>query len=282
MIEQPAVPWRLRDDRADRARARTRRARSARVALERRASRSSRPLPAPAAHEVDLLDLVLADVADREVAGAAVEREAPRVAQAVGVDLAARAGAADERVRARDACTAGRRRAAGRCAGSCRAACQALRVAARAVLVAAAAAVAGADVEQVVGAEEQQAAVVVGLAGRPCARTSRAVAASARSALARAVLDDALSPVAAGEVDVEAPRSRVVGREGDRQQALLAAGRDLARDVEERLRELRPSRDDADPPGLLDDAARAVVAGRRGGVSGDAKRRATSRTPRAA
>src|SRR4051794_15842874 len=51
------------------------------------------------AREVDLLHRVLADVADRQVAGAAVEREAPRVAEPVGVDLAARAGAPRERVR---------------------------------------------------------------------------------------------------------------------------------------------------------------------------------------
>src|SRR5215216_994760 len=54
-------------------------------------------VPAAAgAHEVDLLDLVLADVADRQVAVAAVEREPPRVAQPVGVDLVARAGPPDE------------------------------------------------------------------------------------------------------------------------------------------------------------------------------------------
>ena len=43
--------------------------------------------------EVDLLERVLADVADPEVAGRAVEGEAPRIAQAVRPDLAARAGA---------------------------------------------------------------------------------------------------------------------------------------------------------------------------------------------
>src|SRR4051812_6121081 len=38
-------------------------------------------LAAAAVHEVDLLDRVLADVADRQVTRPAVEREAPRVAQ---------------------------------------------------------------------------------------------------------------------------------------------------------------------------------------------------------
>src|SRR6202007_247030 len=50
------------------------------------------------AREVDLLDRVLPDVADDEVVGDAVEREAPRVAQAVGIDLGQRAGAVDEGV----------------------------------------------------------------------------------------------------------------------------------------------------------------------------------------
>src|SRR4051794_27524631 len=59
-------------------------------------------LAAAAAHEVDLLDRVLADIADREVPGAAVEGEPPRIAQPVAVDLGAGAGAAHERVRARD------------------------------------------------------------------------------------------------------------------------------------------------------------------------------------
>src|SRR5688500_13768125 len=48
--------------------------------------------------EVDLLSRVLADVADRDVAGRPVEREAPRVPQSVRVDLGKRAGLPDERV----------------------------------------------------------------------------------------------------------------------------------------------------------------------------------------
>src|ERR1043165_7759363 len=48
--------------------------------------------------QVDLFILVLADVGDPEVAGLAIEGEAPRVAQAVRPDLAARAGARGERV----------------------------------------------------------------------------------------------------------------------------------------------------------------------------------------
>src|ERR1051326_4661541 len=50
---------------------------------------------------VDLLEAVLPNVADRERPRRAVEREAPRVAQSVRVDLTALPGAA-ERVAARD------------------------------------------------------------------------------------------------------------------------------------------------------------------------------------
>src|SRR3954454_20479826 len=50
---------------------------------------------------VDLLDVVLADVTDPQAART-VEGRAERVAEAVGVDLAERAGLADERVVARD------------------------------------------------------------------------------------------------------------------------------------------------------------------------------------
>src|SRR6266542_4063753 len=57
--------------------------------------------------QVDLFDLVLAHVGDVEIAIGAIEREAPRVAQAISPDLrpgwrAARRGAAGERVAGRD------------------------------------------------------------------------------------------------------------------------------------------------------------------------------------
>src|SRR5207249_1875700 len=57
-------------------------------------------LAAPAGGEadVDLLPLALPDVGDHEVAGGAVEGEAPGIAQAVGPDLAARAAGREEGV----------------------------------------------------------------------------------------------------------------------------------------------------------------------------------------
>jgi len=63
---------------------------------------------------VDLLELVLTDVADPEVAGRAVEREAPRVAQAVRPDRRIGVGSVDERVVGRDRVARRSRRGVGR------------------------------------------------------------------------------------------------------------------------------------------------------------------------
>ena len=125
------------------------------------------------------------------------------------------------------------------------------------------AAVAGADVEVPVGTEQQQPAVVVALVvGHPQHDPGRA---GVGAVGARApVLDHALVARVVGEVDVEAAGVGVVGREGDRQQALLAAGGDLAADVEERA--LAPAADDHDAPGLLDHEHAPAVGGRRGHV----------------
>src|SRR4051812_26268608 len=92
-----------------------------------------------AVHEVDLLVLVLPDVADRDVTGRAVEREAPRVAQPNGQHR----GSATRGVEAEDL-----PKQSGRV----------LRVAER---VAAATAVTGAHVQAPVRAELKLAAVVV-------------------------------------------------------------------------------------------------------------------------
>ena len=59
------------------------------------------PGPVAGGRDVDLFVVVLTDVGDPEIAGRAVEREAPRVAQAVGPDLRASATAC-ERVVGRD------------------------------------------------------------------------------------------------------------------------------------------------------------------------------------
>ena len=200
-----------------------------------------------------------------EVAVGAVEREAPRVAQAVGVDLAAGARAPDERVRGRDRVRPAARGLGVDAQDLAQRRAERLRVAARAVLVVAAAPVAGADVHQLVGPEDHEAAVVVGLGVGHAQHEARAVRVGAVSP-ARWYSQMLSVPLLLGVVDVEEPRLRVVGGEGHREQALLAAGRDLRADVEERLGEGLAALHDHDPPGLLDDEDPALVAGRRGDV----------------
>jgi hypothetical protein len=133
------------------------------------------------------------------------------------------------------------------------------------VLVAAPAAVARTDVHQLVGPEQQQPAVVVGLG----VAHEQHLAGGARVGhiLAPAVvLDHALVAVLVGVVDVEQPALRVVGRERHRQQPLLAARRDQLADVQERLAQRLAAADHLDLPGLLDNEEPARVAGRRGDV----------------
>src|SRR4029077_13736501 len=105
--------------------------------------------------EVDLLDVVLTDVADRDVAGAPIEREAPRVAQPVGVDRRLHTRAPDERVVTRDRVRppAGRPRIDPQDLPEQRP--EVLSVADRPMLVVAATTVADADVQQPVGPERE-------------------------------------------------------------------------------------------------------------------------------
>src|SRR4051794_4256558 len=116
------------------------------------------PGRARALHEIDFLDLVLADVADDHVAVRAIEREAPRVAEAVLEDLGTSAGAAPDGGRGRDAVRAGS--TAGR-VDTDDLPKQPAQVLRRAERVAAAPAVAQPGVEEAIGAELQLAAVVV-------------------------------------------------------------------------------------------------------------------------
>src|SRR5262249_6867202 len=127
--------------------------------------RALEPVPAvvlaagrPTRLPVDLLPRALADVGDPEVARRRVEREPPRVAQAVRPDLGPGARAGDEggvpREAVRPAAVARRREAR----DLAEQALQRLPVLLR---VAAAAAVAHPDVEVAVAAERELAAVVV-------------------------------------------------------------------------------------------------------------------------
>ena len=184
-----------------------------------------------AASEVDLLLLVLADVADDQIAGCPVEGEAPRVAQPVGPDLRAPSRRGGEGVARRDRIPAVGLRRDPQHLGE-----QHTGVLAVVVGVALAAAIPDADVQIAFGAELELAAVVVGL-GVVVDREHGACAAglSAVRVPARApVLDDPDVVGGVRVVDVEAPARRVVGREGHRQQSLLSRGCvDLRGDVEE-------------------------------------------------
>ena len=192
----------------------------------------------------------------------AIEREAPRVAQPDGEELARR-----------------RRR------GSRRIVCEPVvvvdaqtRRAARAVLgvavrVAAAAAVARAGVEQAVGAELQLAAVVVGLpvVRDPDQRARGAGVGDGRGRRSSAELGDrrrsrrARWPCSRRRTG-RWSRSRA---EGHRQQARsLPVGEHAIGDVEEGVGRVAPSLDQRDRARLLDDEDAREVAGRRGHVDG--------------
>ncbi len=221
---------------------------------------------------VDLLGVVLADVADEQVAGRAVEREAKRVAQAVGVDLAARVAAAGERVAGRDRVAARGARRDPQQLGEQRGALLVGRPGADERLpvtvgVVASAAVAGRDVQVAVGAEVQVAAVVVVAQAVLDLQDERAL--RRRDVGIGGAVPQVDPDVSArvGRVGVEAARRRVVRRERHREQPALAAGRELAaRDREEGRGERDAVSDDADRAPALDDEQARGVAGRCGEV----------------
>ena len=139
-----------------------------------------------------------------------------------------------------------------------------LPVAVLAVLVAAAAAVPVAEVEHPVGPELQLAAVVVALGVGDLEQLAMPRP-DARGALARAQLPDLLVAGLVREVHVELAVARELGVEGDREQALLAAGGDEAAQIGVRPRRDLPVADRADRALLLDHEE-ALVPGRRGDV----------------
>ena len=226
--------------------------------------------------EVDLLARALSDVADEHVAGRAVEREAPRVPQAVGPDLPARARDAHERVGGRDRVRPGRVDVEAELLAEHLG--QVLGVLAR---VAAAPAVAGRDVEVAVGPELQRAAVVVPLVrvrdGDDDLRGGRVghVRVAGRARVAR----DHLVTVVVGVVDEEEAVARVLRMEGGREQALLAAAAHERVDVQEGGRQDRGAVVDADLSALLreEQAAAAVARVRDRDHAGEAGREGLER-----
>ena len=180
---------------------------------------------------VDLLPVALADVGHPEVAGGAVEGEAPRVAEPVPGDLPARLGGGD--VRPQELAERG------------------AKVLGALLGVAGGAAVAHADVQQPVGAELQLAAVVVvvRLVDEEQLLGAREDGLAARGAK----LDDPGVAVPVGVVHVEETRLRVVRVKRHREEPLLAAALDAVADVEERRRAALPVHEHLDHARLLDD-----------------------------
>ena len=182
---------------------------------------------------VDLLEGVLADVADRDRAGLGVEAEAPRISQPVGVDLRPGArGPVDERVVWRDG--VGRAAAPGGRPDAEQLAEQRVEVLARSARIVLLAPVARADVEVAVRAELELAAVVVfGEVGHVQDLAGAALVEGA--VRADRVADHVLVLVGAGEVGVDEVGALEVRREGDREEPLLVVVGHLVADVEGRV-----------------------------------------------
>ena len=214
---------------------------------------------------VDLLEGVLADVADRDRAGLGVEAEAPRISQPVGVDLRPGArGPVDERVVRRD----GVGRAAVPVDGLMRSSLPSsvsrfCPLRSRIVLLAA---VARADVEVAVRPELELAAVVVfGEVGHVQDLAGAALVEGA--VRADRVADHVLVLVGTGEVGVDHVGALEIRREGDREESLLVVVGHLVGDVEGRVGEHLTVPDDAHAAALLDDVE-VIAAGWLGDVGG--------------
>ena len=180
---------------------------------------------------VELLPRVLPDVADVQVAGLTVEREAPRVPEPVADDERLRTLAPDVELQ---------QLAEGRP--------QVLRP----VLgIAAGAAVAGPGVEVAVRPEDEVPAVVVFV--RIVLEEDLAQLPRPARQPARLVLDDPRVAVAVGVVDVEVPVLRVLRAEREPEESLLAVVEDERADVEERTGAQPSADDDAHPADLLGD-----------------------------
>jgi hypothetical protein len=114
----------------------------------------------------------------------------------------------------------------------------------------------------VVGTEEEQAAVVVrvGLVDREHLAGAVDVG-RGRIVTGAPVLDHPGVSLGVGVVDVEAPGGRVVGREGDREQPLLAAARDQVGEVDEGVRIAAVEADPLDATAVLDDVEVLIIPG---------------------
>ena len=211
------------------------------------------------AGDVDLLPAPLADVADPQVAGLAIERHPPRVAQPEVPDLGQGVGLVHERVVGWDRVA----RVTGTSVDVDPEDLAEERVHPLAVVVrvAARAAVAGRDVQVAVGPERQRSAVVVRIGLVDPEQDDLAAAVGAvRAGLGREGRDDRV----AFEVRVVDEEARIVGEvrvEGEPEEPAFSAGRQAVADVEERVAEQLPIAHDPDLAALLEheDAPAAVA-----------------------
>ena len=135
--------------------------------------------------------------------------------------------------------------------------------------IVAGAAVAEADVEIAVGTERQVAAVVVRerlrderVAAAPPAQIEPRAGSATSGSADRRKRATTVSPARVGEVDEEAAARRVVGRESQPEQPVLAARGDRRRaDRESRAGSTRAVADDADAAALLDDELDGAIEG---------------------
>ena len=191
----------------------------------------------------------LADVADPQVAGRAVEREPPRVAQTRGPDLGLGARPDAEAACRAGSCTAVRTRPRTVDVDAEELAEQRLEVLAVAHRVAAGAAVAHARCTGRRRARRRhRRRCGWGTAGRCGGGSARWPDRPGRASAAGTVNEETtVSPFSVGVVDVEARVRRVVGGEREAEQTALAAGPDPLADVEERRVHDGAVLDDPDP-----------------------------------
>ncbi len=217
---------------------------------------------------VDLLTCRLADIADVEVTGDAVEGHPPRVAQPVGPDLVGPRCSHEGVVRRRlprghvDAEDRTEQRRG------------VLTVTDRAVVVvvAGAAAVAECDVEIPIATKGDGAAVVVrlGLVDPQQLAAGRDVYLVRIPGRDCVFGDDRVRRARLDVVDVEEPRRRILRVEGDAEESLLSPAGDERADVEERIRQEPTVLPDPHHAGLVGDED-TRVAGRGIQVDGDGK-----------
>ena len=202
--------------------------------------------------EVDLLDLVLADIADPHRAGVAIEGEAPRVAESQRPDLRASSSApipssAREWIVLWDLVAPRTRNVETEDRGQER-----VGVLPVPFGITGTSTVPQTHIEVVVRTEGKVTSVVVGERLVHLQDHFRRIGIGLVGVVAHPVAHHGGVPVRIGVVDVEAPRLGVVGFEREAEESLLTTGNDPGAHVEERLWQQTALRDDPYDAALLD------------------------------